>query len=160
MNAYLNIPMVNTSFPIFTGTCQYLPFFCVRNFQFFFLLLRLYLYNNVHCRVSDSRMLLSFLALFLTRVHAHNHVIVSLITLANSCSLPYSLIICISLTLTVVQYERSTVRCRRRRLIPVTPTVPANNYIYIYTQLAPTNSKNTLSNVYETRSAHALARGL
>jgi len=37
------------------------------------------------------------------------------------------------LTLTIVQYERSTVRHHRLLLIPITPTAPANKYIYIQT---------------------------
>ncbi len=76
--------------------------------------------------------------------YAHMHIIMlsyhssSLQTL--TLSPPNSSTVCMSLTLTVVQYERSTVR-HHRLLIPITPTVLANKYIYIHTQTTSTNEQ-------------------
>ncbi len=47
-------------------------------------------------------------------------------------SLSYSSTVCMSLTLSVVQYKRSTVR-HQPLLVPISPATPANKYIYIYT---------------------------
>jgi hypothetical protein len=61
-------------------------FFLLAAFLIFSVSLGTYLYNEVSSCLSDSRMLLSFLALFRIRIHAHNHVIISLIIFANSYS--------------------------------------------------------------------------
>ena len=75
---------------------------------------------------------------FFTCIHAHNHVIVSLIIFATSIFfllLLFSLHVCVSLTLTVVQYERSIVRHHHhhhhhhlRLHVSPTPTVLANKH--------------------------------
>jgi hypothetical protein len=132
-------------------------FFCLLNLQFC-LSLETYLYDNAHSPLSDSRMLLSFLALF---AHAYMNIIMLsyhssfLQTLSPLLPLPFNSSVCMSLTLTVVQYERSTVRHHHHHLlILIAPTVPANKYIY--TRLAQSNSKNILLSVYETASIRGL----
>ncbi len=47
-------------------------------------------------------------------------------------SLSYSSTVCMSLTLSVVQYKRSIVR-HQPLLVPISPATPANKYIYIQT---------------------------
>jgi hypothetical protein len=100
--------------------------FYLQQFPIFFLSLGMYI-TLLPIRLTNA------IIIFGTFIHAHNHVIVSLIILANSFFsffFSYSTRVYMSLTLAVVQYERSTVR-HHHFLVSPTPTVPANKRTHI-----------------------------
>jgi hypothetical protein len=115
-------------------------FFSLRNFQFFFLFLSGHIYiimlslaYLIHGCYYHFWHFFAYAYMHIIMLSYHSSSFPTLILYYNST-------VCMSLTLTVVQYERSTVR-HQRLLIPVTSTVPANKYIHIYTQTTSTNEQ-------------------
>jgi hypothetical protein len=87
-----------------------------------------YIYYNVRCCLFVSRMLLSFWHFL---YQAYTHIIMLSChssSLQPSFSFSFSSRVCVSLTLTVVQYERSIVRHHHHLLVSTIPTVLSNKH--------------------------------